>query len=116
MSDVFDDTLKAAAESFFLLPDAEWVTYVPRSGASRRIRAVVTRSEWLPLPGAEGGSQPPMDVLVKNDAAAGIASETVDTGGDRIEVAPNVTEPPAMFRIVELVNHDAGLMLLKVQG
>jgi hypothetical protein len=54
-------------------------------------------------------------VLVKNDAAAGVSSATVDTGGDEIDVAPKINEPPIAMRITEIVNHDAGLMLLKVQ-
>jgi len=115
MSDVFDDTLKAAAASFFLLPGAEWITYRPRTGAARRIRAVVTRSEWIALPGVEGGSRPPFGVLVKNDATNGIDSATVDTGGDELDIAPNVGEPPKAFRPAEIMNHDAGLMFLKVQ-
>jgi hypothetical protein len=116
MSDVFDDTLKAAADSFFALPGAEYVTYRPRTGLSHRIRAVVTRSQWQPLPGKiEGGSRPPLYVLVKNDAAAGISSEAVDTGGDELDVAPVINEPPIAMRITDIVNQDAGLMLLLAQ-
>lgn len=115
MSDVFDDTLKAAADNFFALPGAEYVTYRPRTGSSRRIRAVVTRSQWQALPGVEGGSRPPVHVLVKNDAASGVSSAAVDTGGDELDVAPVINEPPIAMRITDIVNHDAGLMLLKVQ-
>jgi len=115
MSEVFDDTLKAAAESFFLLPGAEWIIYRPRTGSSRRIRAIVTRRQWTGLPGVDGGSRPPFEVLVKNDATTGIDSTTIDTGGDELDIAPNINEPPVAMRIAEILNHDAGLMLLKVQ-
>jgi hypothetical protein len=85
MSDTFDKTLKAAAESFFLLPGAETVTYFPAAGASRKIKAVISRAGPENMPGVEGGGLPAFEVLVKNHATAGIASDSVDTGGDKIE-------------------------------
>jgi len=112
MSDVFDDTLKAAAESFFQLPGTEMVTYFPVSGTVRRIKAVVTRSGPENLPGMEAGGLPAFEILVRNHATKGIASDTVDTGGDKIEFAKNVDERPKVMRITEIINHDAGLMLL----
>lgn len=115
MSSVFDDTLKSASDSFFLLPGAEWVTYKPRAGAARRIRAVVTRNPESNVPGVEGGSLPPFEVLVKNDETAGIASEDVDTGGDEIELGRRVDRLPATVRIARIIDQDAGLMLLAAQ-
>lgn len=112
MSDVFDDTLKAAAESFFKLPGYERILYRPRTGAVRAIKAVVTRNTAENLPGVAGGSGPAFEVLVKNDDTEGIYSQNLDTGGDELDIAPNVGEPPGTFRITELINHDAGLMLL----
>lgn len=113
MSKVFDDTLKASADSFFCLPGAETVTYFPASGSSRQIKAVVSRTGPGNLPGVEGGSLPAFEVLVKNDSAEGIASETIDTGGDRIECAKRVGERLKIMRLTEIINHDAGMMLLK---
>lgn len=104
MSDVFDDTLASAAGSFFLLPGAETVTYHPAFGDSRQISAVITRSE--------PGRMPVINALVINNVTGGISSEEVDTGGDKIECAKRVGEPPKMLRITEVLNHDAGLMLL----
>jgi len=113
MSDVFDKTLVAAADSFFCLPGAEYVTYFPASGASRRIKAVISRSGPENQPGVSGGSLPAFEVLVKNDSASGIASELIDTGGDKIECAKRVDERPKIMRLTEVLNHDAGMMLLK---
>jgi len=104
MSDVFDDTLASAAGSFFLLPGREIVTYYPASGSARQISAVITRSE--------PGSPPAIEALVLNDPAEGIASEDMDTGGDEIECAKRVGEKPKRLRITEILNQDAGLMLL----
>jgi hypothetical protein len=103
MSDVFDDTLASAAGSFFLLPGAETVTYYPASGDSRQISAVITRSE--------PGRMPVVNALVMNSSSEGIASEDVDTGGDKLECAKRVGEKPGLLRITEVLNHDAGLML-----
>jgi len=104
MSDVFDDTLASAAGSFFLLPGTETVTYYPASGDSRQISAVITRSE--------PGRMPVVNALVMNSETEGIASDLVDTGGDKIECAKRVGEKPGLLRITEVLNHDAGLMLL----
>jgi len=112
MSDVFDDTLKAAADSFFCLPGAEMVTYFPATGSARRIKAVITRTGPANLPGVDDGSLPAFSVLVKNDTESGIASQSVDTGGDKIECAKRMAERPKMLRITEVIGHDAGLMLL----
>lgn len=104
MSDVFDDSLAASAGSFFLLPGAETVTYWPASGDSRQVSAVVTRSE--------PGRMPVINALVMNSSTEGIASDEVNTGGDKIECAKRVSEPPKLLRITEILNQDAGLMLL----
>lgn len=112
MSDIFDDTIAAAAESFFLLPGSETVTYYPAVGAGRQISAVVSRTEPDQIPGVEGGSFTGPTVLVRNDPAEGIASDEVDTGGDKIECSKRVGNMPKILRILEIINQDAGLMLL----
>jgi hypothetical protein len=112
MDNVFDDTLKSAAESFFQLPGAETVTYFPAGGISRQIKAVISRTGPEGLPSIAGGSLPAFIVLVKNDSAEGIASDNVDTGGDKIECAKRIDKRPKVMRITEIINHDAGLMLL----
>ena len=104
MSDVFDDSLAASAGSFFLLPGAETVTYWPASGSSRSISAVVTRSE--------PGRMPVINALVMNSETEGIASDEVDTGGDKIELGKRVGESPKKLRITEILSQDAGLVLL----
>lgn len=112
MSDVFDDTLVASADAFFQLPGAEMVTYFPAAGISRRIKAVISRSGPENQPGVSGGSLPAFEVLCKNDSAEGIASDSVDTGGDKIECAKRLDERPKTMRITEILNQDAGLILL----
>ena len=116
MSDTFDKTLIASADAFFKLPGAEPVTYFPAGGVSRRIEAVISRTGAEGLPGVAGGSLPAFEVLVRNDDAEGIASEAVDTGGDKIECSKRVAARPKVMRITEVLNHDAGLMLLAASG
>ena len=113
MADTFDATLQAAAPAFFQLPGAEVVTYFPRSGNSRQIKAVVTRTEAEPAPAADGLVAPVFEVLVRNDSTAGIASDELDTGGDKIEMAVKVGDRPRQLRLARLINHDAGLCLIK---
>jgi len=112
--DAFDTTLKLSADSFFLLPDSEYVTYFPVSGDSRRIQAVVNR------PGPEriaeiGGGREVGEVLVKNSSSDGIASTEVDTGGDKIKMGPRAGSVPVLLRITKIISQDAGMIKLKVQ-
>lgn len=115
MPDTFDKTLIASADAFFQLPGAETVTYFPITAASRRIKAVISRAAPENTPDIRGGSLPAFEVLVKNDSADGIASESIDTGGDKIECAKRVDERPKVMRITGILNHDAGLILLSAK-
>lgn len=95
------------------LPGVEYVDYIPASGPQRRILAVVSRTSPERIAGVSGSARPTFDVLVKNSATAGIASDEIDTGGDKIELGYNVNEMPGVLRITEVINHDAGMMELK---
>lgn len=114
MSDAFDKTLEMSADSFFLLPDTEFVTYFPASGDSRRIQAVVNRLGPEQIEALGGGRQV-SEVLVKNSSTDGIASTEVDTGGDKIKMAPRAGSVPVMMRITKILSQDAGMIKLKVQ-
>jgi len=112
MSTTFDRAFVAASDSFFKLPGAVTVTYIPKSGSPRRIAAVVSFNEAEELPGVDGGSRPRFEVLVKNDEMQGIASDELDTGGDKVEMAVRVADIPKTLRLVELINHDAAMCLI----
>ena len=112
--DAFDTTLELSADSFFLLPGSVFVTYFPASGDPRRIQAVVD------YPGPErieelGGGSEVSEVLVKNSGSDGIASSQVDTGGDKIKMAPRDGKVPVLMRITRIISQDAGMIKLKVQ-
>ena len=113
--DAFDTTLELSADSFFLLPGATYVTYFPASGLSRKIQAVIN------YPGSEkiaelGGGRQVSEVLVKNSSSDGIASDEVDTGGDKLKMAPREGMVPVLMRITRIISQDAGMMKLKVQN
>lgn len=112
MSDVFDDTLKAAADTFFKLPGAERVTYLPGVGASRGIWAVISRRAAGPMAGVSGGSLPAFEVLVKNHATEGIESDVVDCGVDKIRCGKRVDNRPVVMRLTEILSQDAAMMSL----
>lgn len=115
MTDSFDETLKLAADSFFLLPGAEYVTYFPITGASRRIQAVVKRPGPEQMDGLSGGQIEVMEVLVKNSSKNGIASDEVNTGGDKLEISLRDGKIPVKTpRITEILSQDAGMIKLKV--
>lgn len=113
MRDDFTQTLERSADSFMRLPGVEYVDYIPASGPQRRILAVVSRTSAERIAGVSGSARPTFDVLVKNSATAGIASDEVDTGGDTIHIGYNVNEIPEVLRIAEVINQDGGMMELK---
>jgi len=114
MSDQFDKTLELSADSFFLLPGTEYVTYFPGAGGSRRILAVINRPGPEQMDDLSGGQREVNEVLVKNNSVDGIASTEVDTGGDKMQVGIRDGTRPVMARIVEILSQDAGMMRLKV--
>ena len=112
MTTSFDKTLKLAAKSIHFLPGCDRVTYMPRSGTNRQILAVVTRNQAEQMPGVDGGNLPAFEILVENDSTNGIASDELDTGGDKIELGKRVFNRPVIIRLTELLNHDAGMCLI----
>jgi hypothetical protein len=112
MTDV-DRALEAAAAAFFLLGDVETITYEPAGGGSREISAVVDRRQAEPMDGLSGGTRPQVELVVRNDATAGIASSSVDTGGDKVQVALRRGDTAQTLRIVDLVNQDAAMIRIR---
>ena len=50
----------------------------------------------------------------ETDGCGGISSAEIDTGADRIDLAPRVGET-AVSRMVRLAGHDAGALELEVR-
>lgn len=116
MGSFYEDTLTQAADAVFLLPNREYVTYIPASGSQRRIKALIERyDETDKIANLDGGSSPALTVLVANSATSGISSDELDTGGDKMEIMPRDGKRPVTARITELLSHDAGWCRLQVQ-
>lgn len=107
-NDCYERVLKQASDSFFSLPGAGYVTYYPKSGSARRIRAVIER------PGEMEAGREVVLILVKNSTTSGIASAQINTGGDKVEVSQRDNKRPIRMKIAEILNHDAAMLKLKL--
>lgn len=106
----------------FLNDFAEAVVYRPLVGPPRSIQAIVDREPpaWLREPPAwlaeaDGVLVPQLHVVVRNDEAAGIGADEVDTGGDRVDVPVRVGGTAVTKNVVRIVQQDAGLLRLEVR-
>jgi len=113
------DRIVTDAGSVFLNSDhfAESVTYYPHRfhtsavRAPRTIKAVVTRNQ-VSVFNPDEQILTEFEVRVANDAATGISSTELDTGGDQIELAPRTGDTPVKKSIQYLTEHDEGMLVL----
>lgn len=106
----------AASCDSLLTVCGESVTYKPSGGSDRAISAIIVRNppEQVDNPGGRTRANK-LSIRVKNNATDGIASTEIDTGGDRINVAPRYggTAVEMTFR---LVSHDPAWVVLEAVG
>lgn len=105
---------------------AEWgesCTYVPRSGASRTIRAVIDREPPMTVAGTDGLA-PYAVVYVLNRSTsvtfngltfAGIAASEVDTGGDKISYSDRLGGSTVARPVKKIAAQDAGILQLEIR-
>ena len=90
----------------------ESVTYKPQGAANVAINAVVHRfGAEEALPGS-GGISAGMEILVRNHATKGV--ESVNEGGDKINVADRKGGTAADHLVVKVIEQDAGAWRLRV--
>lgn len=83
----FDADFKAAAVDLLEVL-GEDVSYTPRGGAARTIRAIVNRTPPQRVDGRGQVFTPRLTIQVLNDATDGIDSSTMDAGGsDQVTLA-----------------------------
>lgn len=107
------------AANVFLNSDhfAETVTYYPHRFHTaalrepRSIKAVVIRNQ-VSVFNPDEQILTEFEVRVANDAATGISSAELDTGGDQIELAPRIGESPVKKSVQYLTEHDEGMLVL----
>ncbi len=95
---------------------AETVTYYPRTGSSRSIKAVVSR-EQIATFSPDGGqiNLPSFQVHVANSSTTGISSIELDMGGDAIELPPRDGKAAVRKQIMQLLIQDHGMLVLECQ-
>ena len=113
---VFGRMFLRSAASNLLRQFGETVTYYPAAGGSgRRIQAMVQRQPLEVI--SELGTQVSEAILVRvrNNKYTGIASETVDAGGDEIELRTEVNATPERRSVVRIIRDSNGLLTLLCQ-
>jgi hypothetical protein len=93
----------------------ETVIYRKDMSIARSIVAVVNRRAPEDTIGGNAHT-PHMLLLVRNDSTYGIDANELNVGGDRIEIFYRIGEASRkVFTICELVEHDAGMLLIRVR-
>jgi hypothetical protein len=109
------DTIESDAINVFCNSDdfAESVTYYPRSGLSRCIKAVVFREQLAILPEDGDNVVPIFEVHVINTCTEGISSDELNLGGDMMEFAVRIGQQVQRRSITKLLGHDEGMLILE---
>ena len=109
------DVIQADASSVFcnLSDFAETATYITRDGTRRCVDVVVDRQSLQTLPEYGGSVTPVFIVNVANTCTRGITSNELNLGGDSIELAIRVGEEVSERTIVQLLEHDEGMLVLE---
>ena len=92
---------------------AETATYITRDGLRRCIDVVVERQNLQTLSEYSGSVTPVFIVHVANTCTRGISSDELNLGGDSIELAIRVGEEVSERTIVQLMEHDEGMLVLE---
>jgi len=95
--------------------NAKTITYRPRSGASRSIKAIIEYPGPGAIDGLSGGSRPVMDIYVENSSTTGISSAEVDTGGDKLDVPLRFGLTNTRVRVTRIVAQDKAILHIQAQ-
>jgi len=103
----------AAVDSVLGGMSAGTINYLPGTGSSRQIEALVSYLGPQEMDGMRGGSRPQYEILVRNDAAAGITAAELDTGTDKLSIPPRIGRAAITVRIANIVKQDKAMLLLR---
>jgi len=95
--------------------DAKSITYRPRTGASRSVKAIVDYPGPGAIGGLAGGSRPILDIYIENSSTSGISSAEVDTGGDKLDVPLRFGLTAARVRVTKIVAQDKAILHIQAQ-
>jgi hypothetical protein len=93
---------------------AEEITYTPKGGAPKIIKAVIIRKRLDPAYEDTGRVLINQgEVFVANDAVSGVAS--INKGGDIVSFAETIGGTAINWIVADILDHDEGLWHLLVQ-
>jgi len=95
---------------------AESVTYQPRAGGTRVIRAVVVRDvpRAVPEQSFESISRH-IEIVVANNATSGISASELDLGGDTVLVTDRLGKSSESHQIIQLQSQDEAVLQLELR-
>lgn len=114
MPSVFDRMFKQSGFPVLLQQNGETVTYLPRAGGRRSIKAIIERNppEMYDAAG-QNVVLYAFTVRVAQDCKSGIQDSEVNTGGDRIELLADVNDVvPTTKKVMKIVSRDSSVLTL----
>lgn len=86
---------------------AERIVYFFRSGGSESVSAIVERSPSAIYDAAGNVVLPVFSITISNNCKSGITTETIDTGGDEVEVVAELGSPiPRRCTVIAIQERD----------
>jgi len=110
---VAEAALQASESAVMESLSAKYISYYPDGGAERRILALISYLGPQPMDGISGGSRPQFELLIRNDATAGITAAELDTAADKLSIPPRIGRAAITVRPVRIVNQDKAMLLLR---
>ena len=114
--------LLADARAFLDAFPTETVIYRPAGGVARNVVALVDRDPPGPLAGMAAAIGKQVRITVVNQATnaddddyGGIAATEIDTGGDKVDVAPRLGETAETRPIKRIAMQDEGMLTIEVR-
>lgn len=115
MPTVFDSRFASAGFPMLLKQFGESITYLPGSGGSRSIVAIVDRDPPAIMDTAGNTVIPQFIVRVYNSCRSGISSRELDTGRDQLKFVKRIGETiPVTHSIGQMLSQDSGVVQLAV--
>jgi hypothetical protein len=110
MSEASDQVLEMIRDA----DDHETIVFEPSGALPREIDVLVTRNPLRGFPGAPQVPAQCIEITAANDPVHGIASDELDSGLDKVQVAERVGGAAGRRSIGRILRHDAGEVVLEV--
>jgi hypothetical protein len=117
MPSIHDRRFKLVGFPLLLQQYGEPITYIPRSGASRTINAIINRNP-LEVYDAAGGTVVlyPMSIRVYADSLSGISPAELNTGGDEVQLMERVDDTTSTRKTIMVLQSQAnGVLTLAIK-